>query len=302
MASEALNRRVVRVPDVLGRGLTKAKIILEDAGFPQIVTLYRESYEDRDNVLEQRPARGQMVYEGSEVTIWIARRGLLENLPAIYRRSDAVGRNLVREVCFLFEHMFNSIEHKLDDGWRFYDPHVAPMEFLSWLSHWTAFSLDLDWPEAQKRALIKRAVDLYRIRGTKRGLSLFLRLFTGHEPDIDENTWPFKGFRLEGEGAEEGARVGLDSVIMPPVDLAHCFVVTMPIKYENVSSDTVIRIHQIIQMEKPAHTHYYLRFAEEKGDAELREFFAIGLRSGIGIGAEVVQIPEDEAGAPEEKS
>jgi len=299
MAIESLNRRVVRVPDVVGRSLTKAQILLEDAGLAKVVTLYRESYEDRDTVLEQRPARGQMVYEGTEVTIWVARRGYLENLPAIYRRSDAVGRNLVRELCFVFEHMFDSVEINLTDGWRFYDPHVTPIEFLNWLSGWTAFSLDLDWPEAEKRALIKRAVDLYRIRGTKRGLSLFLRLFTGHEPDIEENTWPFKGFRVEAEDAEIGARVGLDSVIMPPVDLAHCFVVTMPIKYETVTTDMVIRIHQIIQMEKPAHTHYYLRFAEEKGDSELREFFAIGLRSGIGIGAEVVQATEDES---EEKS
>jgi hypothetical protein len=83
-------------------------------------------------------------------------------------------------------------------------------------------------------------------------------------------------------------------VIMPPVDLAHCFVVTMPIKFETVTSEMIIRIHQIIQMEKPAHTHYYLRFAEEQGDVELREFFSIGLRSGIGIGAEVVQTTEDE--------
>lgn len=299
MASEALNRRVVRVPDVIGRALNKARILLEDAGFPKIITLYRESYEDRDTVLEQRPARGQMVYENTEVTIWIARRGYLENLPAIYRRSDAVGRNLVREMCFVFEHMFDSVEVNLNDGWRFYDPHVTPNEFLRWLSNWTAFSLDLDWPEAEKRALIKRAVDLYRIRGTKRGLMLFLRLFTGHEPDIEENTWPFKGFRVEAEGAEIGARVGLDSVIMPPVDLAHCFVVTMPIKYDTVTSELIIRIHQIIQMEKPAHTHYYLRFAEDKSDAELREFFAIGLRSGIGIGAEVVQTTEDGS---EEKS
>jgi hypothetical protein len=70
----------------------------------------------------------------------------------------------------------------------------------------------------------------------------------------------------------------------------------MPMKYETVNTETIIRIHRIIQMEKPAHTHYYLRFAEEKGDVELREFFAIGLRSGIGIGAEVVQETEDESG------
>ena len=293
MVAEALNRRVVRVPDVSGKTLEKARILLEDGGLTKIVVLYRESYEDRDTVLDQRPARGQMVYETTEVTIWVARRGYLEHLPAIYRRSDAVGRNMVRDLCFVFEHMFDSVDRNLTDGWRFYDPHVAPPEFLQWLSHWTAFSVDLDWPETQKRALVKRAVDLYRIRGTKRGLTLFLKLFTGHEPDIAENTWPFKGFRVEGEGAEEGARVGLDSVVLPPVDLAHCFVVTMPVKYENVTPELVIRIHQIIQLEKPAHTHYYLKFAEEEGDVELREFFAIGLRSGIGIGAEVVQSVEE---------
>ena len=295
MATELLNRRVVRVPDVVGRALNKAQILLEDAGLTKVVTLYRESYEDRDTVLEQRPARGQMVYEGTEVTIWVARRGYLENLPAIYRRSDAVGRNLVRELCFLFEHMFDSVEVNLNDGWRFYDPHVAPIDFLDWLSNWTAFTIDLDWPEAQKRALIKRAVDLYRIRGTKRGLALFLKLFSGHEPDIKENTWPFKGFRVESEGSDIGARVGLDSVILPPVDLAHCFVVTMPVPYDQVEMDMVVRIHRIIQMEKPAHTNYYLRFAEEEGDVELREFFAIGLRSGIGIGAEITQPLEEES-------
>src|SRR4029079_9476929 len=299
MAAELINRRVVRVPDVIGRAVNKAQILLEDAGLAKVVVLYRESYEDRDTVLEQRPARGQMIYEGTEITIWVARRGLLENLPAIYRRSDAVGRNLVRDLCFLFEHMFDSVEVNLNDGWRFYDPHVTPAEVLNLLDGATAFSLDLDWPEAEKRALIKRAVDLYRIRGTKRGLTLFLKLFTGHEPEIFENEWPFKGFRVEGEDAEAGARIALDSVVLPPMDLAHCFVVTMPIKFEDVTPEMVIRIHQIIQMEKPAHTHYYLRFAEEKGEVELREFFALGLRSGISIGAEVVQSTEDES---EEKS
>src|SRR5215467_803678 len=298
MATDLLNRRVIRVPNVVGRSHTKARILLEDAGFKNIVILFRESYEDRDTVLDQKPPRTQMVYEDTEVTIWVARRGLLESLPAIYRRSDAVGRNLVRELCFLFEHMFDSVEINLTDGWRFYDPHVSPLDFLNWLSGWTAFSLDLDWPEPQKRALIKRAVDLYRFRGTKRGLALFLRLFTGHEPDIEENSWPFKGFRVEAEGAELGARVGLDSVILPPMNLAHCFIVTMPIKFDTVAAEMIIRIHLIIQMEKPAHTHYYLRFAEEEGDVELREFFAIGLRSGIGIGAEVVQTIEGD----EEKS
>lgn len=285
------SRPVVRVPDVARVPLEKARILLEDAGLGTITVLYQESYEDRDLVLDQRPARGQSVHQGTDVTLWVARRGLLEHLPAIYRRSDAVGRNVVREVCFLLEHMFGPIEAQIAAGARFYDPHTCPPEFLAWLSQWTAFALDLDWPEAQQRALLKRSVDLYRIRGTKRGLALFLKLFTGHEPLIFENTWPFRGFRVDAD-----ARIGLDSVVMPPVDLARCFVVEMPIKFDQVTPEEIIRIHRIIQLEKPAHTQYYLRFAEEEGDTELREFFAIGLRSGIGIGAEVVA--EAEEGTP----
>jgi len=289
MVAELHTRRVVRVPDVAGQSLDKARIILENASLGSIVVLFRESYEDPDTVLEQRPSRGQMIYEGTEVTLWVARRGYMEHLPAIYRRSDAVGRNVVRDICFLFEHMFGGVERILDRGYEYYDPHLAPQEFLPWLAGWMAFVVDIDWPESKKRALIKRAVDLYRIRGTRRALTLFLKLFTGHEPTIEENTWPFKGFRVESD-----ARIALDSVILPPVNLANCFMVTMPIKFADVSPEMVIRIHQIITMEKPAHTHYYLRFHEEEGDAELREFFAIGLRSGIGIGAEVVEEGDGE--------
>ena len=41
---EQLHKRVFKVPDVAGRALTKARILLEDAGFQRVVVLYRESY------------------------------------------------------------------------------------------------------------------------------------------------------------------------------------------------------------------------------------------------------------------
>ena len=296
MVAELHNRRVVRVPEVCGLPLKKALIIVEDAGLRVDAVLFRESYEERDSVLEQSPARGQMIYENSPVTLWVARRGYMEHLPAIYRRSDAVGRNVVRDICFLFEHMFGSIEEVLNDGHRYYDPQECPPDFIEWLASWTAMVVDMDWPESKKRAIVGRAVDLYRIRGTKRGLILFLKLFTGHEPRIDENQWPFQGFRVGTE-----ARIGLDSVVLPPVQLAHCFIVTMPVKFTDVSPEMVIRIHRIIQMEKPAHTQHYLRFESDSGDVELREFFAIGLRSGIGIDAEIIT-PLDQAASPDDSS
>lgn len=288
MVVERHSREVVRVPDLVGQPLEKARLVVENAGLKIDEVLFRESYEAQDTVLEQTPARGQMVYEGSRVTLWVARRGYMELLPAIYRRSDAVGRNVVRDMCFIFEHMFGSVEDTLDRGHAYYDPYECPPDFLPWLASWTAMVVDLDWPEEKKRALIRRSVDLYRIRGTRRGLALFLKLFIGHEPEILENEWPFKGFRV-GE-----ARLGVDSVTLPPVDHAHCFVVSIPVPFSEITPEIVIRVHEIIQREKPAHTHYYLQFASDEGEEQLREFFAIGLRSGIGIGAEVVE--GDEGG------
>jgi phage tail-like protein len=284
MVAELHNRKVVRMPDLVGHSLEKARLILENAGLGIDAVLFRESYEEQNTVLEQKPPRSQMVYEGSPVTLWVARRGYMELLPAIYRRSDAVGRNVVRDICFLFEHMFGSIEELLARGDTYYDPYECPPDFLPWLASWTAMVLDMDWPESKQRAILKRAVDLYRLRGTKRGLALVLTLFTGHEPLIEENKWPFKGFRVEDE-----ARIGIDSVVLPPMDLAHCFMVTIPVKFTDVSPEMVIRVHRIIQLEKPAHTHHYLRFAADEDTSQLREFFAIGVRSGIGIGAEVIE-------------
>jgi len=295
MVAELHSRKVVRVPDLVGHPLEKARIIVTNAGLQVGAVLFRESYEDQNTVLEQQPLRGQMVYEESAVTIWVARRGYMELLPAVYRRSDALGRNLVRDVCFLFEHMFGSIENVLDREHEYYDPYECPPDFLPWLASWSAMVVDMDWPEAKKRAIIRRGVDLYRIRGTVRGLALFLKLFTGYEPRIEENKWPFRGFRVGSE-----ARVGVDSVVLPPVELSRCFMITMPVKFTDVSAEMIIRVHQIIQTEKPAHTHYYLRFEADTGESELREFFAIGVRSGIGIGAEVVEEGEDyEPGSDE---
>jgi phage tail-like protein len=290
MVVERHNRQVIRVPEVVGQPLVRARLVIENAGLRIDEILFRESYEQHNTVLEQSPGRGQMVYEGTRVTLWVARRGYMELLPAIYRRSDAVGRNVVRDICFIFEHLFGSVEEILDAGHRYYDPHECPPDFLPWLASWTAMMVDLDWPEEEKRALIRRSVDLYRIRGTRRGLALFLRLFVGHEPAIEENRWPFKGFRV-GE-----ARVGIDSVVLPPVDLANCFMVTLPIGFTDLTPEVVVRVHEIIQREKPAHVNYYLQFAAEEGDEQLREFFAIGVRSGIGIGAEIVTSGDEDDG------
>jgi phage tail-like protein len=191
------------------------------------------------------------------------------------------------------QHLFGSVEETLDVIHHYFDPYEAPEHFLPWLASWSAMVLEEDWPLSKKRRLIRKAIELYRIRGTVKGLKLFIALFTGHEPDIKENQWPFRGWRI---GAT--SEIGTDSVVLPPVNLAHTFIVEMPVSYKDVSPESVIRIHEIIQMEKPANTQYYLRFASEGGGNDLSEFMAIGggVAGGIGLSAaddDVITSEED---------
>jgi phage tail-like protein len=272
------------MPDLVGMQYGKAKVVVENAGLVFAETMFAESYEARNTVLDQAPARGQMVYAGDRVAVAISRDSYARWLPAIYQRSDLAGRNLVKELLWVTQHLFGSVEEMLDIGFTYYDPYEAPEKFLSWLASWTAMVLEEDWPTSKKRRLIKRAVELYRIRGTLRGLKLFISLFTGHEPDIRENEWPFRGWRVG-----ISSQMGIDTVILPPLNLARTFIVEMPTAYNDLSPESVVRIHEIVRMEKPAHTQYWLRFAAESNAPELREFFAIGTRSGIGIGQEILR-------------
>jgi phage tail-like protein len=299
MAVEA-RRSLTKMPDLEGIPLEKAKLMIRNAGLSLDAVLYREAYESRNTVLEQKPKRGQMVYLGDKVTLHIARRGYIQFLPALYRRSDPSGRNFVRDVLFIIEHLMSPVDDCCDQLERFFDPRECPEEFVEWLASWSAMVLDMDWPIEKKRAIVGKAVELYSIRGTVKGLKIFLSLFTGYEPTVIENQWPFRGFRI-GEGL---CAIGVDSVVLPPVNLKSCFIVEIPAKFQDVTIETVIRVHDIIQAGKPSHTSYYLRFLAEGAGSELREYFTIGMRSGIGIGMEVVEsdIEPVESALPGERT
>jgi hypothetical protein len=86
------------------------------------------------------------------------------------------------------------------------------------------------------------------------------------------------------------------------VNVSHTFVVEMPVAYKDASVESVVRLHEILQMEKPANTSYCLRFLAEARAVELREFLTIGVQSGIGVGHEVVLALAAAGGASEPES
>jgi phage tail-like protein len=72
----------------------------------------------------------------------------------------------------------------LDNLEAYFDPCLAPSDFVAWLAGWVGLTLDENWPPERQRALIAEAAQLYRWRGTAKGLAAHVALYTGAEPEV----------------------------------------------------------------------------------------------------------------------
>ena len=100
----------------------------------------------------------------------------------------------------------------------------------------------------------------------------------GLDVEIEENRWPYRGFRIGT------ASVGVDTMILPEVAMAHTFVVRVPRPRDEVGEDLLLRLHRVIEAEKPASTNYFLQFTDVEGVTEV-----VGMRIGVSsaVGVEV---------------
>ena len=71
-------RALIKMPEVVGLPLRKAKLLVENAGLAVDAVVFMESYDERDTVLTQKPARGQMIYAGEKVTLGISRESYVK--------------------------------------------------------------------------------------------------------------------------------------------------------------------------------------------------------------------------------
>lgn len=279
-------KRKVQIPELDGLQLENGRLMLRNLGFePEAVQIrYEEAYAPEGQITRQSPPSGALIGVDEPVELVVSRQNLVHHLPQIYQKAGEPGGDFLPRFLTVFDHLFASLEHKLDRLHLYFNPLEAPEPFLNWLAGWVALTLDQDWPEEKKRKLIQEAIGMYGLRGTVRGLKIFLHIFTGVEPKIMENRWPYRGFRI-GE-----VRIGHDSIVLPPVRLSDCFMVEVPAEFSDASDETILKIHDIIRMEKPAHTTYYLTFAAAKRDDALQAF-----RIGLGrVGLEESGVVADE--------
>jgi phage tail-like protein len=167
----------------------------------------------------------------------------LEYLPGLYRDDEFMGQFLL-----IFESLMKPLERTVSHLALYFDPMVTPESLLDWLGYWVDLVLDPTWPMGRRRELVKSAAELYRWRGTKRGLAEYLRIYTGSVPEISEY---IQGMRLDQE-----TKLGINTKLGSSGE-GHHFTVSVDVDGEDEIDINTVR--SIIEAQKPAHTVYTLQ-------------------------------------------
>ena len=165
----------------------------------------------------------------------------LQYLPPHFQESGLLGRFLL-----IFESILDPIERSIGQIHHYFDPLLTPEPLLPWLAKWVDLALNEKWPLERRRALVLAAAELYRWRGTRRGLREYIRIYVGVEPTIIES-WQ------EAPG---------DNAIPLP---SHAFRVIISTLNPNQIDRRLVE--EIIEVEKPAHTAYILEIRKAQAEA-----------------------------------
>ncbi|MER7848972.1 phage tail protein [Kitasatospora sp. NPDC096077] len=102
-----------------------------------------------------------------------------ELLPALFAEDDFAQRFTAG-----LDTVLAPVFATLDNLPAYFQPRLAPGDFVDWLASWVAVDVDPAWPDEVRRAVVGRAMELHRWRGTRRGLTERLRLVLGAGAEI----------------------------------------------------------------------------------------------------------------------
>jgi phage tail-like protein len=184
---------------------------------------------------------------------------LLRLVPAPFQQTvapdggEAAGPSWLALFLQAFQRVLVELEDEIDDVHRTFDPDVAPGDFLEWLGGWVALSFRADLKDDRRREFIRRAVTLYRRRGTRRGLEEILEVHTGlpvEAVQVDELTSSFQ--------VGVSSRIGAETLFAGGAP--HFFRVRLSVPTADPEGVRWYRevATAVIEAEKPAHTRYVL--------------------------------------------
>ena len=163
-------------------------------------------------------------------------------LPGIYQDDE-----FTRQFTGGLDDVLAPIFATLDCLDTYVDPWLAPEDFLEWLASWVGVVIDEGWPLDRSRAFIANIAELYRWRGTIRGLTAELAIYTGGDVEI-----------AESGGAAWSLTPGTD----PPGDDQPRMAVRVSV--DDPSSINAGTVDRMVAAAKPAHVVHVVEIAKRR--------------------------------------
>jgi phage tail-like protein len=157
-----------------------------------------------------------------------------QSLPALYQEDDFTQRFVSA-----FDAALAPIFAALDNFPAYLDPWLAPEDFLDWLASWFGIVLDESWSPTRRRALVSRAFEFYRMRGTASGLKEQVEVLTGGTVELHETGG------VASSTTAGGALPGSPN-----------FAVLVRVTVDDPATINLTRLDALVMAAKPAHvTH-----------------------------------------------
>lgn len=122
----------------------------------------------------------------TRIKAYFPRISYLRYLPSIYQENES-SKDFLQRFLALFENIVNYREEEISKIARYFDFESTPDSFLPWLASWIGTVLDDNWSKEKQREFLLKAVELYKQRGTRRGIKKIIEIYTDAVPIIIEN-------------------------------------------------------------------------------------------------------------------
>jgi phage tail-like protein len=120
----------------------------------------------------------------SEMKIEFPQTSFASYLPEVYHHTES--DSFFMRFISIFQNMYLETEEIIDFIPSCLEPLRANEECLKWIADWFLIKHVSIWEKDKVRTLIGEAVEIFRIKGTKRSVAVMVEKYTGAEPIIIE--------------------------------------------------------------------------------------------------------------------
>lgn len=107
---------------------------------------------------------------------------LAGGLPAVL-----LGVGSLAQLLDAFDEVLAPVLATLDNLDSYFDPELAPPDFLPWLAGWLGLTTDGRWSAERARAVLRELPEVLRRRGTPGGVAAAVRVLAGVTAEVTDN-------------------------------------------------------------------------------------------------------------------